>query len=224
MPRTVFLIDVDNTLLNNDRVKADLDQHLQAALGPQLAQQFWDIYEQVRKEKDVVDIPAALAIFRKQTSTADMDEQTYLHICSLFEHYPFDRALYPYALETIQHLKTIAQVVIISDGDRHFQAEKIFNSALANAVEGKVLLYTHKQEHLDEIMRLYPADHYVIIDDKPSILADTKKALGPKVTTVLVKQGKYAVQQPPEHFVPDRVFDHIGDLHNCTAKQLISPA
>ncbi len=223
MPSIVFLLDVDNTLLDNDSVKANLDEHLQAALGPELAKRFWDIYEQVRKEKGVVDIPEALTRFREQTSTAEMDEQTYQHIHSLFDHYPFDKALYPYALETIQHLKTIGQVVIVSDGDLDFQAEKIFNSALADAVEGRVLLYTHKQEHLDEITQSYPADHYVIIDDKPDILADTKKVLGPKVTTVFVEQGKYAARKPPEHFVPDIIVDHIGDLRNYTAEQFLSP-
>ena len=221
MPSIVFLLDVDNTLLDNDGVKANLDQHLQAVLGPELAKRFWDIYEQVRKEKGVVDIPEALTRFREQTTTAEMDEQTYLHIRSLFEHYPFDKALYPYALETIQHLKTIGQVVIVSDGDLYFQAEKIFNSSLADAVDGRVLLYTHKQEHLDEIIQRYPADHYVITDDKPDILADTKKVLGPKVTTVFVKQGKYAARKLPENFIPDIIVDHIGDLHNYTAEQFL---
>jgi len=223
MPSIVFLLDVDNTLLDNDGVKANLDQHLQAYLEPELVKRFWDMYEQVRKEKGVVDIPEALTRFREQTSTAEMDEQTYLHIRSLFEHYPFDKALYPYTLETIQHLKTIGQVVIVSDGDLYFQAEKIFNSSLANAVDGRVLLYTHKQEHLDEIMQHYPADRYVIIDDKPDILADTKKVLGPKVTTVFVKQGKYAARKPPEDFIPDIIIDHIGDLRNYTAEQFLRP-
>ncbi len=221
MPSIVFLLDVDNTLLDNDGVKANLDQHLQAVLGPELTKRFWDIYEQVRKDKGVVDIPEALTRFREQTSTAEMDEQTYLHIRSLFEHYPFDKALYPYALETIRHLKMIGQVVIVSDGDLYFQAEKIFNSSLADTVEGRVLLYTHKQEHLDEIIQRYPADHYVIIDDKPDILADTKKVLGPKVTTVFVKQGKYAARKPPEDFIPDIIIDHIGDLRNYTAEQFL---
>src|SRR5260370_17410968 len=223
MPSIVFLLDVDNTLLDNDSVKANLDEHLQAALGPELAKRFWDIYEQVRKEKGVVDIQEVLTRFREQTSTAEMDEQTYKHIHSLFDYYPFDKALYPYALETIQHLKTIGQVVIVSDGDLDFQAEKIFNSALADAVEGRVLLYTHKQEHLDEITQRYPADHYVIINDKPNILPNTKKVLGPKTTTVFVKQGKYAARKPPEHFVPDIIVDHIGDLRNYTAEQFLSP-
>jgi FMN phosphatase YigB (HAD superfamily) len=224
MPSIVFLLDVDNTLLDNDGVKANLDDRLQTVLGPNLAKRFWDIYEQVRKEKGVVDIPAALTRFREQTSNAEMDEQTYLHIRSLFEHYPFDKALYPDALETIQHLKTIGQVVIVSDGDLYFQAEKIFNSSLADTVDGKVLLYTHKQEHLDEIMQRYPADHYVIIDDKLDILADAKKVLGPKLTTVFVKQGKYATRQLPEQFVPDITVDHIGDLRGYTAEQFLSPS
>jgi len=223
MPSIVFLLDVDNTLLDNDGVKANLDQHLQAVLGPELTKCFWDRYEQVRKEKGVVDIPEALTRFREQTSTAEIDEQTYLHLRSLFEHYPFDKALYPYTLETIQHLKTIGQVVIVSDGDLYFQAEKIFNSSLADAVDGRVLLYTHKQEHLDEIMQRYPADHYVIIDDKPDILADTKKVLGPKVTTVFVKQGKYAARKLPEDFIPDIIVDHIGDLRNYTTEQFLRP-
>ena len=224
MPSIVFLLDVDNTLLDNDGVKANLDDRLQTVLGPNLAKRFWDIYEQVRKEKGVVDIPAALTRFREQTSNAEMDEQTYLHVHSLFDHYPFDQALYPYALETIQHLKTIGQVVIVSDGDLCFQAEKIFNSRLADAVEGRVLLYTHKQEHLDDIMPRYPADHYVIIDDKSDILADAKKVLGPKLTTVFVKQGKYATRQLLEQFVPDITVDHIGDLRSYTAEQFLSPS
>ena len=223
MPSIVFLLDVDNTLLDNDSVKANLDQHLQVDLGLALAKRFWDIYEQVRKEKGVVDIPETLTRFRAQTSIAEMDEQTYLHIRSLFEHYPFDKALYPYALETIEHLKSRGQVVIVSDGDLYFQAEKIFNSTLADAVEGRVLLYTHKQEHLDDIMQRYPADHYVIIDDKPDILADTKKMLGPKLTTVFVKQGKYAARKLPEQFVPDRIVDHIGDLRNYTTELFLRP-
>jgi phosphoglycolate phosphatase-like HAD superfamily hydrolase len=222
MPSIVFLVDVDNTLLDNDRVKANLDDHLRVVVGPHLAQRFWDIYEQVRKEKGVVDIPAALTRFREQTSTTEMDEYTYQHIHSMFEHYPFDKALHPDALETIEHLKTLGTVVIVSDGDLYFQAEKIFNSSLANAVEGRVLLYTHKQEHLHEIIEHYPADYYVILDDKPDILADTKKVLGPKVTTVFVKQGKYAAQKLPGHFIPDITIDHIRDLRGYSKEQFLS--
>jgi phosphoglycolate phosphatase-like HAD superfamily hydrolase len=223
MPNIIFLVDVDNTLLDNDGVKANLDDHLHAAVGAGLARRFWDLYEQVRQENGVVDIPAALVKLREQTPITAMDEQTYQHVRSLFEHYPFDHALYPGTLETIEHLKMLGQVVIVSDGDLCFQAEKIFNSSLANAVEGHVLLYKHKQEHLDEIVQRYPADHYAIIDDKPAILADTKKVLGSKVTTVLVKQGKYGIRKLPEHFTPDMTIDHIGDLRNYAQEHFLHP-
>ena len=113
--------------------------------------------------------------------------------------------------------------MIVSDGDLDFQAEKIFNSALADAVEGRVLLYTHKQEHLDEITQRYPADHYVIIDDKPDILADSKAKIGDLLTTVFVKQGKYAEGEKPPNFTPDITVLHIADLRNYTAEQFLHP-
>src|SRR5579863_5677601 len=192
MSQLVFLIDVDNTLLDNEEVKNDYDAHIQIELGPALAKRFWDLYEQVREEESVVDIPQTLQRLREQTSLAELDEQTYQHVISIFDNYPFFQALYPGALETLRHLRTMGLTVIVSDGDRYFQAEKIFHSNLANAVEGRVLLYVHKQQNLDEVMRLYPADHYAMIDDKPQILIDTKAMLGNRVTTVFVEQGKYA--------------------------------
>jgi FMN phosphatase YigB (HAD superfamily) len=212
MPRIVFLIDVDNTLLDNDRAKKELDSALRAEIGEKLTTRFWKIYEQVRKEKGIVDIPLSLARLREQTSPTEMDELTYRHVHSVFDHFPFQQVLYPQAIETLEYLRTIGTPVIVSDGDRDFQAEKIFTSSLADAVEGKVLIYSHKQEHLPEIIRHYPADHYVIIDDKPSILADVKQALGEKVTTVFVKQGKYAHTQFPEGFSPDITIEQIADL------------
>jgi FMN phosphatase YigB (HAD superfamily) len=212
MPRIVLWIDVDNTLLDNDWVKRELNSASQVEIGEKLTTRFWKIYEQVRKEKGLVDIPLSLARLREQTSLAEIDEPTYRHILSIFENFPFHQALYPHAIETIQHLRTIGTVVVVSDGDLDFQAEKILNSSIADAVEGKVLLYTHKQEHLLELLHLYPADHYVIIDDKPSILADVKQALGEKVTTVFIKQGKYAHEDLPEGFLPDISVERIADL------------
>jgi FMN phosphatase YigB (HAD superfamily) len=212
MPRIVFLIDVDNTLLDNDRAKKELDSALRAEIGEKLATRFWKIYEQVRKERGFVDIPLSLARLREQTSPTEMNELTYRHIHAIFDHFPFQKVLYPQAIETLEYLRTIGIVVIVTDGDCDFQMEKILTSSLADAVEGKVLIYTHKQEHLPEIIRLYPADHYVIIDDKPSILADVKQVLGEKVTTVFVKQGKYARAQLPEGFFPDISVEQIADL------------
>ena len=221
MPTLVFFIDVDNTLIDNDKVKEDLDAHLQAELGPALTARFWDLYEQARKEEGVVDIPAALRRLREQTPLAELDEQTFLHVESIFDNYPFFQALYPHAIETLQHLSTIGLTVIVSDGDKFFQAEKIFNSDLADIVEGRVLLYVHKQQHLDEMMKLYPADHYAMIDDKPQILADSKAIMEDRLTTVFVKQGKYAAGELPANFTPDISVLHIGDLRSYTAEQFL---
>lgn len=221
MPGLVFFIDVDNTLIDNDGVKKDLDAHLRVELGPELADRFWELYEQVRAEEGVVDIPAALRRLRQGTSLAELDEQTFLHVVSIFDNYPFYRALYPHVVETLEHLCTIGLTVIVSDGDRVFQAEKIFNSNLAEIVEGRVLLYVHKQQHLDEMMRLYPADHYAMIDDKPQILADSKAIMGDRLTTVFVKQGKYAAGELPANFRPDISVLHIGDLRTYGAEQFL---
>ncbi len=244
MPTLVFLIDVDNTLIANDDVKNDLDAHIQVELGADLTARFWDLYEQVRKECSVVNIPLALKRLREQTPLSELDEQTYEHVESIFENYPFFKALYPHALETLHYLRTLGLTVIVSDGDMYFQAEKIFHSNLADAVEGRALLYIHKQQHLDEVMRKYPAgrallyihkqqhldevmrkypaDHYAMIDDKPQILADSKAIMGNRLTTVFVKQGKYASGKMPANFTPDISVLHIADLRNYDATQFLS--
>ncbi len=223
MAGLVFLIDVDNTLIANDDVKEDLDAHLRVEIGPKLTDRYWELYEQARHESGVVNIPLALARLRQQTPLAEMDEQTYLHVHSLFDNYPFFKALYTQALETLHYLRTLGLTVIVSDGDCVFQPEKIFDSNLAEAVEGRVLIYVHKQQHLQEIMRLYPADHYAMIDDKPQILADAKPIMGDCLTTVFVKQGKYAAEPLPANFTPDISVLHIADLQNYKAEQFLRP-
>ena len=222
MSKIIFWIDVDNTLLDNDQVKKELDAALQSEIGEKLSTRFWSIYEQVRQEKGLIDIPLSLTRLREQTSLAEMNELTYQHVLSLFDNFPFHRVLYPKALETLRYLCTIGTSVIVSDGDLAFQAEKIFNSAIADAVEGRVLIYPHKQDHLAEIMRLYPGDHYVMIDDKPSILADVKRMLGEKVTTVFVRQGKYAHGNLPADFSPD-IFagPTISNLLHCSLEYFL---
>lgn len=221
MPTLVFLLDVDNTLLDNDNVKKDFDAHLQTEVGPSLTERFWDIYERVRKEEEVVDIPRSLRELREQISLAEMDEQTFKHVESIFDNYPFFQALYPHTLETLAHLRSLGITVIVSDGDPLFQPEKIFHSNLADAVEGRVLIYIHKQQHLDEILSLYSADHYVMIDDKPDILDDSKHLLGDRLTTVFVLQGKYAAGEKPSNFAPDITVQHIGDLRSYSAAQFL---
>lgn len=222
MTTLVFLIDVDNTLIDNDNVKNDLDTHLRVEIGPVLTDFFWELYEQAREESGVVNIPLALAWLREKTPLSVLDQQTYLHIHSIFDNYPFFKALYPYTLETLQYLRTLGLTVIVSDGDMFFQAEKIYHSNLAEAVEGRVLIYTHKQEHLQEIMQLYPADHYAMIDDKPQILADAKSIMGDRLTTVFVQQGKYAAGPKPADFTPDISVLHIADLMQVSAEQFAS--
>jgi len=215
----VFLIDVDNTLIDNDFIKSDLDKHLRVEMGDALTDRFWELYEQARQERGVVDIPLALKRLREQTSLSELDEQTSLHVHSLFDNYPFHKALYPHTLETLHYLRTLGLTVIVSDGDMSFQPEKIYNSDLAEIVEGRVLIYTHKQEHLQEILTLYPADHYAMIDDKPQILADSKLIMGKSLTTVFVQQGHYAAGPKPDNFVPDISVLHFGDLRYYTAEQ-----
>jgi len=222
MTTLVFLIDVDNTLIDNDNVKNDLDTHLRVEIGPALTDFFWELYEQAREESGVVNIPLALAWLREKNPLSVVDQQTYLHIHSLFDNYPFFKALYPHTLETLQYLRTLGLTVIVSDGDMFFQAEKIYHSNLAEAVEGRVLIYTHKQQHLQEIMQLYPADHYAMIDDKPQILADAKSIMGDRLTTVFVQQGKYAAGPKPANFTPDISVLHIADLMQVSAEQFAS--
>lgn len=220
MQTLVFLLDVDNTLLDNDAVKADWDEQLRGELGHTLTARFWEMYERVRREWGVADIPLTLFRLREQTPT--MDEQTYQHIRSLFFNYPFYKRLYPHAIETVEHLRTMGLTVIVSDGDPVFQVEKITRSHLAETVSGHVLIFTHKQEHLDEITRAYPADHYVMVDDSPRILHTTKQILRARVTTVFVVQGHYATGQPPAGFTPDLTVPHIGDLRNYSREQLLA--
>jgi FMN phosphatase YigB (HAD superfamily) len=220
MPALVFLLDVDNTLIDNDGAKQDLADHIQVQLGSKLAARYWELYEEARKQEDVVDIPLALKWLREETPLADMDEETYRHVQSIFDNYPYFDKLYPRALETLRSLRTLGLTVIVSDGDMSFQAEKIFRSDLAEAVDGRVLIYKHKQQHLDEITWRYPADHYVMIDDKPQILADSQPLMGNKLTTVFVRQGKYANEVPP-NFSPDISVLHIGDLRAFTAEQFL---
>lgn len=221
MPTLVFLLDVDNTLIDNDAVKDDLDEHMKVEMGEELTKRFWELYEEARRESDVVNIPLALQRLRDETPLSELDEETFQHVHSIFDNYPFFDKLYPHALETLRYLSTLGLTVVVSDGDRCYQPEKIFRSDIAETVQGRVLIYQHKQQHLDEIRQRYPAGHYVMIDDKPDILADSAAKWGDTLTTVFVKQGHYAAGKPPDGFTPDIVVQHIGDLRSYTAAQFM---
>lgn len=221
MTQLAFLLDVDNTLLANDEVKEDLDHRLRKVLGNELTARFWEIYEQVRHEQSVVDIPLSLTRLRAEVPESQLDKQTYQQVHAIFDTYPFFQRLYPHVIETLHYLRTLGLTIIVSDGDQYFQEEKIVNSHLADAVEGRVLIYIHKQQHLEEILQCYPADHYAMVDDKPQILADSKALLDNKLTTVFVKQGKYALEPLPANFAPDLSVEHIGDLRQFTAQDFL---
>lgn len=221
MPTLVFLLDVDNTLIDNDAVKDDINEHIKVEMGEQLTERYWELYEQARHESDVVNIPLALQRLRAETPLSVLDEETYRHVHSIFDNYPFFDRLYPHALETLRYLRTLGLTVIVSDGDMFYQPEKIFRSDIAETVEGRVLIYIHKQQHLDEIRQRYPADHYVMIDDKQDILADSAAEWGDTLTTVFVEQGHYATNGHPVGFTPDISVPHIGDMRNYTAEQFL---
>ncbi len=221
MEQLAFLLDVDNTLLANDEVKENLDQQLRTVLGEQLTGRFWEIYEQVRHERSVVDIPETLVRMRAEIPETQLDEPTYEKVQAIFDAFPFFQYLYPHVIEALHYLRSLGLTVIVSDGDQYFQAEKIVNSHLAAAVEGRVLIYVHKQQHMEDILRLYPANHYAMVDDKAGILADCKALLGHQLTTVFVRQGKYAREPLPDGFVPDISVEHIGDVLHISAEHFL---
>jgi FMN phosphatase YigB (HAD superfamily) len=208
---TVFLLDVDNTLLDNDAVIADLRRHLVEAFGPECDRRYWEIFEQLRRELGYADYLGALQRYR-----VERPRETHVLRISLFLlHYSFASRLYPGALEAIRTLRTRGRTVILSDGDVVFQPRKIERSGLWHAVEGEVLVYIHKEQMLDDVERRYPARRYVMIDDKLRILAAMKQVWGERLTTVFVRQGHYA--QDPEHLAypaADVAIDRIAELRD----------
>ncbi len=206
----VFLLDVDNTLLDNDHFGADLSTRLEQAFGAAQRDRYWAIFAALREELSYVDYLAALQKFRAGLD----DDPDLLQMSSFVLEYPFAERLYPRALEAIAHLSTFGLTVVLSDGDVVFQPRKIQCSGIWNAVQGRVLIYVHKERVLDAMRRRYPARHYVMVDDKAQLLAVMKRVLGTELTTVFVHQGHYAAQSantvidPP----PDLEIERIGDL------------
>jgi len=209
-PRVVFLFDVDNTLVDNDRVQADLKEHLAQTYGPATRDRYWDILEELRHELGYVDYLGALERYRVEA----LHRPEVLRMSSWLVDYPFANRLYPGALDAVKHAQQWGTHVVLSDGDAVFQPRKVERSGLWRAFDGRVLIYIHKEEELDDVARLYPADHYVMIDDKLRILSAVKKIWGERVTTVFPKQGHYALDPeilaecPPA----DIELAKIGDL------------
>ena len=208
----VFLLDVDNTLLDNDRFGADLGAHLEQAFGADQRDRYWAVFAALREELSYADYLATLEKFRVGLD----DNPDLLQMSSFMLEYPFADLLYPRALDAIAHLSTLGLPVVLSDGDVVFQPRKIQRSGIWNAVQGRVLIYLHKEGALDGMQRRYPARHYVMVDDKAQLLAAMKRVLGQKLTSVFVHQGHYAAQSantvidPP----PDLEIQRISDLLN----------
>ena len=206
----VFLIDVDNTLLDNDHVSQDLRDHLQSELGTACRQRYFEIFEDLRAELGYTDYLGTLQRLRSE----DPDNPRLLLMSSFLVDYPFADRLYPGALDVIECLSKIGPTVILSDGDVVFQPRKIQRSGLWGAVSGNVLIYIHKEQMLDAVVAHYPAAHYVMIDDKVRILSAMKAAWGSKLTTIFPKQGHYALdaKQVASFPAPDVTIERIGDL------------
>lgn len=206
----VFLFDVDNTLLDNDRMGHDLDQYLTREMSPEAAAEYWKHYEGIRAEVGYADYLAALNRFRLR----HMNEPKVLCISSFLLDYPFAQHLFPGALEVLRACPGPA--VILSDGDAVFQPRKIMRSGLWDAVEGRVLIYLHKERMLEQVEQLYPADRYVLVDDKRSILAAVKGQWRERVTTVFPRQGHYAFQKAQlKQPDPDLTVEKLADLLPC---------
>jgi hypothetical protein len=194
--RVASLIDVDNTLIDNDAAKVEIDRRLDALLGDAGSDRFWALYEEVRAELGLVDIPRTMA----RTLGPDRPLADRVALAEIFMRFPFRDFLYPGALELIDRLRARGPVVILSDGDPVFQPAKIHQAGLTEAVEGHVLIFPHKEEHLLEIGAAFPADCYLLIDDKPGVIERMRARaaeLPAPLKTVLVRQGKYAAAVPP---------------------------
>ena len=206
----VFLVDVDNTLLNNDHIQNDLKRHLEREFGAACRDRYWAILEQLFTDLGYRDYLGALQRYRVEHP----QDIHLLSMSSFLVDYPFANRLYPGSLDVLERFRSWGQTVILSDGDVVFQPRKVERSGIFEAVEGHVLIYIHKEEALDDVERRYPAEHYILVDDKPGILAAVKKIWRGRVTTVFPRQGQYAHNSKAVAGYPpaDLTVERIGDL------------
>ena len=214
--RVTFLFDVDNTLIDNDRAKKDLSTRIAELLGVAGERRFWELYEEVRHDLGLVNIPLLLARYSDEldadSSLTDAERRRRrFALADLVMGFPYGEYLYPGAMDAVRKARQLGRVAVLSEGDATFQPHKIWRTGLDPEVDGNVLVFDRKLDHLDEMTAAFPADHYVLVEDKPEILTVVKRALGPRVTTVLVRQGKYGQAPLPED-APDLLFDSIGAL------------
>lgn len=210
MQNLVFMIDLDNTILDNDGVKKDIEARMLAILGERLAARFWFYYEAVRKDIDYIDFFQSIARLREENP---VDGAVIDRSLDALMEWDFIPRLFPHAIDTVLHLKSLGLPLVVSDGDPVFQPMKIHQCGVTEAVDGRVLIFVHKERFLPAVEARFKAEHYVLIDDKPGILMRSKAALGDKLTTVQVIQGKYA--RDPKFavdYTPDIVVQDFSDL------------
>jgi FMN phosphatase YigB (HAD superfamily) len=217
--QVVFLVDVDNTLLDNDRVIADLMRHLEREVGKERQRCYWTIFEQLRGELGYADYLGALQRYRMEYPR----DPHLLVVSSFLVNYPFANRLYPNSLDVVDRLKEWGVTTILSDGDVVFQPRKVERSGLFDAVEGNVLIYIHKERELQDVEQRFPADHYVLVDDKLHILAAVKNLWRDRVTTIQPLQGHYAKDVKLQASYPpaDITIDRIGGLLNYDRSALL---
>src|SRR5881296_2024103 len=218
--RVVFLVDVDNTLLDNDHIASDLKRHLEREVGRERQERYWAIFEELRTELGYADYLGALQRYRVEHPR----DSHVLTVSAFLVNYPFANRLYPNSLDVLERFRSWGPTVILSDGDVVFQPRKVQRSGIWQAVDGHVLIYIHKEEALDDVERRYPAQHYVLVDDKLRILTTVKKAWNSRVTTVFPRQGQYAHDRniiaacPPA----DLTVERIGDLLHYDLSALLA--
>ncbi|PRC91051.1 HAD family hydrolase [Solimicrobium silvestre] len=217
--KIVFLLDVDNTLLDGDRIISDIDSHFYKVFGDEGRLRYWAIAESLRLELGYVDYLGAVQRFRSESK----EDPRILMLSSFFLDYPFAERLYPRALDLLNHLLRWGNTVIVSDGDMIFQPRKIQRSGLWDAVEGRVLIYQHKEKMLEDIEQRFPSHHYVMVDDKLQILTAMKKIWHNRLTTIFPRQGHYALDPANIAAYPaaDMSIEYIADLINTDVPALL---
>jgi FMN phosphatase YigB (HAD superfamily) len=217
----VFLVDVDNTLVDNDGIQQDLKDHLEQTYGVAARDRYWRILEDLMVELGYRDYIGALQNFRVEHPR----EIELLAMSSYLMDYPFAERVYPNALEVLKHLRSLAPTVILSDGDVVFQPRKVEHAGLGKVADGNVLIYIHKEEALEDVERRFPAEHYVLVDDKLRILDAVKQVWGDRVTTVFPRQGQYAHDAKVLGALPpaDMTIERIGDLLDFDLARLSRP-
>jgi FMN phosphatase YigB (HAD superfamily) len=180
-------------------------------LGDALSVRFWELYEVVRKEVDVIDFYEQMK--RLRAEVPDDKKSVVDAATAALSDWDFSARVYPKAIDTVLHLKSMGLPLVLSDGDPVFQPTKIHKCGVTEAVDGRVFIFAHKERYLPSVEAQYPAKHYVLIDDKPGILMRSKAALGSKLTTVHVLQGKYALDPKlAVDYKPDIVTKNFSDL------------